>query len=224
MGIRNNQTINQPTSKLTNKPVGKLFSKLTQLVKYNSSQYHSVSNYIRTQRNIRTIGISSSFLFSLLLLTIIIPLYNVTGVEDIMATTTPCTNTGDSSVGTNCSLTFTSTRLTASADLTVSSTDGTFASSNSSNQASFSLSTNNYTGYTLTLAGSSTTTTLNTTGGDTLSSITTNTTATDFSADNATGKANNNKWGIIPSSYKANNTITSNNTTTFFPSPSSSNT
>ncbi|MBQ6375998.1 hypothetical protein IJJ37_03695, partial [Candidatus Saccharibacteria bacterium] len=87
-----------------------------------------------------------------------------------------------------------------------------------------SLSTNNYTGYTLTLAGSSTTTTLNTTGGDTLSSITANTTATDFSADNATGKANNNKWGIMPSSYKSNNSITSNNTTTYLPSPSSSNT
>ncbi|MBQ6375698.1 hypothetical protein IJJ37_02105, partial [Candidatus Saccharibacteria bacterium] len=125
-----------------------------------------------------------------------------------MATTTPCTNTGDSSVGTNCSLTFTSTRLTASADLTVSSTDGTFASSNSSNNAAFTLSTNNYTGYTLTLVGSSTTTTLNTTGGDTLSSITTNTTATDFSADNATGKANNNKWGIMPSSYEPANIMT----------------
>ncbi|MBQ6375817.1 hypothetical protein IJJ37_02735, partial [Candidatus Saccharibacteria bacterium] len=87
-----------------------------------------------------------------------------------------------------------------------------------------SLSTNNYTGYTLTLAGSSTTTTLNTTGGDTLSSITANTTATDFSADNATGKANNNKWGIMPSSYKTGNTVTNNNATTFFPSPSSSNT
>ncbi|MBQ3348305.1 hypothetical protein IJG90_02185, partial [Candidatus Saccharibacteria bacterium] len=78
----------------------------------------NLQNYIKNLRRIRIIGISSTFLFSLLLLTIIIPLYNVTGVEDIMATTTPCTNTGDSSVGTNCLLTFTSTRLTASADLT----------------------------------------------------------------------------------------------------------
>ncbi|MBQ6375803.1 hypothetical protein IJJ37_02660, partial [Candidatus Saccharibacteria bacterium] len=154
-----------------------------------------------------------------------IPLYNVTGVEDIMATTTPCTNTGDSSVGTNCSLTFTSTRLTASADLTVNSTDGTFASSSSSDQASFSLSTNNYTGYILTLTGSSSTTTLkDNVSNNTLDSISSNITLTDFSADNATGKANNNKWGIMPSSYKSNNSITSNNTTTFFPSPSSTNT
>ena len=189
-----------------------------------NSNISGLSTYIRIQHNIRTVGLTSSFLFSLLLLTIIIPLYNVTGVEDIMATTTPCTNDGDGAIGTNCSLTFTSTRLTASADLTVSSTDGTFASSSSSNNAAFTLSTNNYTGYALTLAGSSTTTTLNTTGGDTLSSITTNTTATDFSANNATGKANNNKWGIMPSSYKSNNSITSNNTTTFFPSPSSTNT
>ena len=185
----------------------------------------NLQNYIKNLRRIRIIGISSTFLFSLLLLTIIIPLYNVTGVEDIMATTTPCTNTGDSSVGTNCLLTFTSTRLTASADLTVSSTDGTFASSSSSSQASFSLSTNNYTGYVLTLTGSSSTTTLkDNVSNNTLDSISSNITLTDFSANNATGKANNNKWGIIPSSYKSNNSITSNNTTTFFPSPSSTNT
>ncbi|MBQ6375921.1 hypothetical protein IJJ37_03265, partial [Candidatus Saccharibacteria bacterium] len=214
---KTNQTISQLISKLA--------GNLTQLVKYNSSQYHSVSNYIRNLRRIRTIGISSTFLFSLLLLTIIIPLYNVTGVEDIMATTTPCTNTGDSSVGTNCSLTFTSTRLTASADLTVSSTDGTFASSSSSNNAAFTLSTNNYTGYILTLTGSSSATTLkDNVSNNTLDSISSNITLTDFSANNATGKANNNKWGIIPSSYKSNNSITSNNTTTFFPSPSSTNT
>ena len=184
-----------------------------------------LQNYIANQRRIRTVGLTSSFLFGLLLLSIMIPLYNVTGVEDIMATTTPCTNTGDSSVGTNCSLTFTSTRLTASADLTVSSTDGTFATSNSSNQASFNLSTNNYTGYILTLTGSSSTTTLkDNVSNNTLDSISSNITLTDFSADNATGKANNNKWGIMPSSYKSNNSITSNNTTTFFPSPSSTNT
>ncbi|MBQ6375555.1 hypothetical protein IJJ37_01310, partial [Candidatus Saccharibacteria bacterium] len=190
-----------------------------------NSNISGLSTYIRIQHNIRTVGLTSSFLFSLLLLTIIIPLYNVTGVEDIMATTTPCTNTGDSSVGTNCSLTFTSTRLTASADLTVSSTDGTFATSNSSNQASFNLSTNNYTGYILTLTGSSSTTTLkDNVSNNTLDSISSNITLTDFSADNATGKANNNKWGIIPSSYKTGNTVTDNNTTTFFPSPSSANT
>ncbi|MBQ6375935.1 hypothetical protein IJJ37_03345, partial [Candidatus Saccharibacteria bacterium] len=143
--------------------INKIISKITNRIsdiRPNHSNTSGLSTYIRTQHNIRTVGLTSSFLFSLLLLTIIIPLYNVTGVEDIMATTTPCTNTGDSSVGTNCSLTFTSTRLTASADLTVSSTDGTFASSSSSNNAAFTLSTNNYTGYILTLTGSSSTTTL----------------------------------------------------------------
>ncbi|MBQ6375793.1 hypothetical protein IJJ37_02610, partial [Candidatus Saccharibacteria bacterium] len=90
--------INQLISKIINRIIH---------VHPNDSDTSGLSTYIRTQRNIRTIGISSTFLFSLLLLTIIIPLYNVTGVEDIMATTTPCTNTGDSSVGTNCSLTFT---------------------------------------------------------------------------------------------------------------------
>ncbi|MBQ6375327.1 hypothetical protein IJJ37_00080, partial [Candidatus Saccharibacteria bacterium] len=164
-------------------------------------------------------------MLGLLVLGVLVPLYNVAGTEDTIATVANCTNTGDSSVGTNCSLTFTSTRLTASADLTVSSTDGTFATSNSSNQASFNLSTNNYTGYILTLTGSSSTTTLkDNVSNNTLDSITTNTTLENFSANNATGKANNNKWGIMPSSYKSNNSITSNNTTTFFPSPSSSNT
>ena len=208
--------------------INKIISKITNRIsdiRPNHSNTSGLSTYIRTQHNIRTVGLTSSFLFSLLLLTIIIPLYNVTGVEDIMATTTPCTNTGDSSVGTNCSLTFTITRLSASADLTVSSTDGTFASSSSSNNAAFTLSTNNYTGYILTLTGSSSATTLkDNVSNNTLDSISSNTTLTDFSADNATGKANNNKWGIIPSSYKTGNTVTNNNTTTFFPSPSSTNT
>ena len=185
-----------------------------------------LQNYITIQRRIRITGLSSSFLFGLLLLSIIIPLYNVTGVEDTTATVSACSNSGDGNYGTNCSITFTSTRLTAAADLTVSSTDGNFASSTNSSNAAFSISTDNYTGYTLALTGSSTTTTLNTTSGDTLSSITSNATSSDFSTNPQTGGLEdyNNKWGIMPSSYKSGNTITSNNTTTYLPSPSSTNT
>ncbi len=156
----------------------------------SSSSNYSLSgtrNYIKNFRRIRILGSASLFSLGLLLLATFVPLYNVTRTEDTEA----AAGTAQDS-----SITFTATRSTASVDLTVTDENGTFASSTSSNQAAFSLSTTNYTGYTLTIASNNNTSALTNTNGGTLSSISS---PIDESTFNTT--TYNNKWGYKPNYY-----------------------
>ena len=117
-------------------------------------------------------------------------------------------------------ITFTSTKLLASVNLTVDSTLGTFATSTSEEKASFSISTNNYTGYTLTLRSASADTSLtNGTGvnAHTLSAISLPTTGSTFASNNSAGQMLNNKWGYIPNYYNATGTSPTINTTNYYP-------
>ena len=99
-------------------------------------------------------------------------------------------------------------RNTASVDLSVNSTSGTFAKSTAGTEASFNVSTNNYTGYTLTINAPDDTGNLVSSNEDILSSIPTSMTEESF--NNST---NNGKWGYKPSYYN------SETNTSFLPSP-----
>ncbi|MBR0488405.1 hypothetical protein IJJ39_01885 [Candidatus Saccharibacteria bacterium] len=154
---------------------------------------NTTRNYIKNFRRIRILGSASLFSFGLLLLATFVPLYNVARTEDTEAT---------AGTAQDSSITFTSTRSTASVDLTVTSENGTFASSTdgtngtTDTRAAFSLSTTNFTGYTLTIASNTNTSTLTNTNGGSLSSISS---PIDESTFNTT--TYNNMWGYKPNYY-----------------------
>ena len=157
----------------------------------SSSSLNSISSYIRNLRTIRTAGLTSSFMFGLLALAIIIPLYNVSGTEDTEAATAYNPSTS--------SITFTSTRNTATINLTPSSTSRTFIQSDTSNTsevASFNVTTDNATGYTLGIASSTDTTSL-TNGTDTLPTITN--ASSGITAATFNTSTYNDMWGYLPS-------------------------
>jgi len=101
-------------------------------------------------------------------------------------------------------LALSTTNNSASVDITANNTSGTFATSDTTGIASFTASTNNYSGYTLSIVANDDTGTLATTvePGDTpetISSIASITTTTDFKSSSSTSL--NGKWGIKPSRY-----------------------
>ena len=129
----------------------------------------------------------------------IAPIYNTTNsAEAITGTATEST------------LTFTSTNATASVNLAVNDTAGTFATSTDGTngtidqRAKFSISTNNYTGYTLTVRSTSDAGTL-TNGTTSISSISSSTNSDGFAV---------NRWGYLPSYYNS-----AANTTIYYPAP-----
>jgi len=162
------------------------------------------SSTFRQGRVFRVAAYTSSVLLFLLTVATIIPIYTKSNQAEA--------TTGTATAST---LTFTSTRSEASVSLTVNSADGTFATSTNEQKASFSISTNNYTGYTLTLKSTGSVTNNDLSNNDIkINTLSESTTATAFAADTAAGKALNNKWGIIPSYYDSVA-----NTTNYYPAP-----
>ena len=98
-------------------------------------------------------------------------------------------------------LTFDSISSVASVNLNVSSPDGSFATSEEDQKASFSISTNNYTGYTLMIRSNSDSTDL-TDGDNRLASISDAVSYDDFNGAGRASKALNNRWGYLPSYYR----------------------
>ena len=151
--------------------------------------------YIQKLRRVRIAGVASSFLLGLLALAIIIPLYNVSGTED--------TEAASSYVPSTSSITFTSTRNKATINLTPTSTTGTFVQSdttNTSEVASFNVTTDNATGYTLGIVSSTDTTSL-TNGTDTLPTITN--ASSGITAATFNTSTYNDMWGYLPSKYNS---------------------
>ena len=143
-----------------------------------------VARHLKMARATSRAGLMSLLALNAMVFAIIFPIYNIMGTNDTEAVAgTPI----DSMI------TFNATRSTASVDLMVTDTNGTFASSTAASQAAFSLSTNNYTGYTLMIAANSDTSSLSNAGGGTLASITTSVSEATFNTADY-----NNKWGYKP--------------------------
>ncbi len=158
-----------------------------------------IRNYIKGTSKLNRTGLLSAFAIFLLALACLYPL------SKSEQTTEAVTGTAQSS-----SLTLDVTSASASVDLEVSSTNGTFAASNV--DAAFSVSTNNFSGYTLSIVGSDDNgLLLSTNGAATLSSLTEATTEASFSA--AEGTALNGKWGYKPSK------LNSQTNTNYLPAP-----
>ena len=151
----------------------------------------SFKGVIKLTSYFRRSAYASTALLSLLVLAILCPIYLVPDVSEAA--------THDSTPAT---LTYTSIRNTASVSFNVSSTAGTFATSDSNETASFSLSTNNATGYTLNLRTSGSETTL-AQGANSISAINGSKLSSEFAV---------NTWGLLPSKY--NSTA---NTTNYYP-------
>lgn len=161
------------------------------------SGIYNITNYIKRVRFANRAGVASTFLFGLLVLAIVFPLYKIDRLEDTEAATAYTSSTS--------SITVASTgrgAATITADSSNLSTSGAFISSDysdTSQVASFNVTTNNATGYTLSIASNNATTSL-TNGTTTLASLPSNTTtnagltATAFNTDTY-----NNTWGYMPS-------------------------
>lgn len=155
-------------------------------------------------RAVRFVAASSAVCLVVLLLYAIAP-PNYSSLETGATTGTANTST----------LTFSSTNDTASATLAVGSVGGTFATSTEEQKARFLVSTDNYTGYTLTIkSGDGGTALTNGAGSNTptIDSISSSTTATGFAV---------NSWGYMPNYYDASGTSPEENTTMYYPAPTS---
>ncbi len=163
----------------------------------------SFCKLITNTHKTRKICIASLVTLTLLLLATINPIcVSSRNVEAIVGTATEPT------------ITFNIVKPTASVYLAVSSKNGTFATSNESEKAQFSISTNNYSGYTLTLKSNSNNTNLTNNHEGSINTLPSSTTYELFSSPEVTGQTLNNRWGYIPSYY---NSIS--NTTNYYPSP-----
>ena len=112
-------------------------------------------------------------------------------------------NTAEAAPGTasTTTLTMTSGQDNLDLNLTVRDTDGTFATSKTGEEATFDITTNNYTGYSLTISAASDAGTLvNTTDGSVLNSINAIMGRGEFDTT-----SNNGKWGFKPSKYNSIN-------------------
>lgn len=147
------------------------------------------NHYIKLLSNINRTGLFSAFTFLLLALTCLFPISK--GEQNTEAVT----GTAQSS-----SLTLNVTGDTASVELDVNSTDGTFASSSSDNSAAFSVVTNNFSGYTLSISGSDNDGKLyDTTKKYFLEPLTSAVSEADFSSTSSL----NGKWGYKPSKFNS---------------------
>lgn len=147
------------------------------------------NRYIKHNHSINKAGLLSSFTFLLLALTCLFP------ISKGEQSTEAVTGTAQSS-----SLTLSVADNTASVELDVNSTEGTFASSTAENSASFSVTTNNFSGYTLSITGSDNDGKLyDTTKQYFLEPLTSAVSEADFSS-----AANlNGKWGYKPSKFNS---------------------
>ncbi|MBR3269972.1 hypothetical protein IKG07_01855 [Candidatus Saccharibacteria bacterium] len=166
---------------------------------FNGKTNSSTERIISRSRRFRIVSTGAFSLLAILTLLAVFPIAK--HKEDAEATTVPATT----------SLSITSSKDTASVDITPTSKDGTFAISAAADQAEFSVTTDNLTGYSVTLLGSDTSGQLvNNITGDTLDTITSNTTESDFRTGSASTYAN--KWG-----YRLN--INNTTTTDFMAAP-----
>lgn len=147
------------------------------------------NRYIKHNHSINKAGLLSSFTFLLLALTCLFP------ISKGEQSTEAVTGTAQSS-----SLTLSVADNTASVELDVNSTEGTFASSTAENSASFSVTTNNFSGYTLSITGGDDDGKLyDATKKYSLEPLTSATSEADFSST-----ANlNGKWGYKPSKFNS---------------------
>lgn len=147
------------------------------------------NHYIKLLSSINRTGLFSAFTFILLALTCLFP------ISKGEQSTEAVTGTAQSS-----SLTLSVTGDTASVELDVNSTDGTFASSSAANSASFSVVTNNFSGYTLSITGSDNDGKLyDTTKKYFLEPLTSAVSEADFSSTLSL----NGKWGYKPSKFNS---------------------
>ncbi len=153
------------------------------------------STYIKNQKTARLLGASASILLLTLFALTILPVSSKPSTAE--------------AAGTSSSTTITTSAATASVDLTTISSDGTFASSSSSEQASFGVTTTNYTGYTLTITAADDAGTLtNTTSTGSFSSISGVVDEKTFDDSSYNGK-----WGWKPSKYNSVDNVA------YWPSP-----
>ena len=161
------------------------------------------STYINRQKLIRAAGITSASLLVLFAALSVLPVSSK--------------HESAEAIGTESTTTITLTKASADLSLTTVSSDGTFASSTTSEEAKFGVTTTNYTGYTLTIAASDDTQTL--VNADT--SITTHNAFTSISSviDEKTfdDASYNGKWGYKPSKINSTTNVG------FWPSPTESN-
>ena len=166
-----------------------------------------VIHFIGINRKIRIAGFLSAFLLVVLSSLTILPIsFRQDSVE--------AAGSADSTLSIDI------TNSTATANLNISSPDGTFASSAESEKASFGVTTNNTSGYTLSITASDDEGTL-ANGEETLDSITTNLTEEQFNTT-----TNNGKWGYSPSKYMNGTTVVDNtgNNPVFLSSPTTEST
>lgn len=146
--------------------------------------------YIKLLSNINRTGLFSAFAFLLLALTCLFP------ISKGEQSTEAVTGTAQSS-----SLTLFVTGDTASVELDVNSTDGTFASSSPDTSAAFSVTTNNFSGYTLSISGNDADGKLyDDTKKFSLESLENAVSEADFSSTSDL----NGKWGYKPSKFNSN--------------------
>lgn len=120
-------------------------------------------------------------------------------------------------------ITLTTAESQASVDIESLDPIGSFATSETDKTATFTLTTNNYTGYTLSIKADDDDGTLSAeTEGDTLASIESVTQHSAFSAKTAAAaESYNGKWGIKPSKYMNGDNVVTNNSAdpVYLPSP-----
>ena len=146
--------------------------------------------YIAKQKYARISGFASLSILIILLTLAVYPIILHDSSAEAMGTALPSTT----------SLTMTTGQTSANLDITPRDSAGTFASSSSSDQASFRVTTNNYTGYTLTISGSNDTKQLtNTAASSVLDSIPS---AIDENTFNVSTSFNG-KGGYQPSKYNS---------------------
>ncbi|WP_249311213.1 InlB B-repeat-containing protein [Congzhengia minquanensis] len=157
------------------------------------------NHYIKLLSNINRTGLFSAFTFLLLALTCLFPISK--GEQSTEAVTGHAQSS---------SLTLSVAGDTASVELDMNSTEGTFASSSAANSASFSVVTNNFSGYTLSISGSDNDGKLyDTTKQYFLEPLTSAVSEADFSSTSSL----NGKWGYKPSKF--NSAVNSN----YLPAP-----
>ena len=145
---------------------------------------------IKRSKTSRRIGMLACVLFCVILVAIITPVY-YEGTDYASAAV---------GVAKESTLTYTSNNGISSVALKINSSTGTFATSTDDQKASFSISTNNYTGYTVKVATNTSDTSLRN-GVYNIASIDDAVTAADFSGIYNTDL--NNRWGYIPNYYNS---------------------
>ena len=145
--------------------------------------------YIGNVRRFRVLSYASMIALAILSIGIVMPFY--IKPEDTEAATGTATES---------TMTFTSTRNTASVDLMVDSPNGTAVFNDSTHNVSFSIKTNNYSGYKVYLSTTNSNVSL-VNGGNSIPALASGSNVSQ--ANFSSGSSYNNKWGVIPSYYNS---------------------